>query len=177
MVKEISIEKATANDSQLVSDLSIVTFIETYRGTCTDKELEAYMEAYFNERQIEDELSGNADQYFIAYADGFPAGYIRIIEDYSDYPDIIKYKALELKRIYVLQDYQSQKVGAALMRFALQLAIKKDFEAIWLSVWEENVRGINFYSKFGFKDTGCRHTFYIGSTAQTDHWMIKLLPE
>ena len=175
MVREIQIEKALITDAQLISDLSIVTFIETYRGTCSDSDLDSFIETCFNETHIAEELSGEVPQYFIAYADGFPAGYIRIFEDYNDYPAIPIYKAIELKRIYVLENYHSQKVGAALMTYALQLARNRAYEALWLGVWEENLRGLAFYNKFGFEDTGCRHTFYIGTTAQTDHWMIKLL--
>src|SRR5207244_1744635 len=111
----------------------------------------------------------------IAYLDGIPAGYVRLKEDYKDYPAIKKYSALELKRIYVLEKYHGQKVGAALMNRALQLAKQKKFEAVWLGVWENNPKASKFYSSWGFEDTGFTHTFYIGNTAQTDHWLIRLL--
>ena len=175
MVEKIHIEKAGLSDAKLVSDLSNITFKETFRGTCPDSDLDAFVETCFNEQQTLNEIIKSDDQYYIAFADGHPVGYIRIVEDYTDYPDIRRYKAVELKRIYVLKEFHSQKVGAALMTFALKWASEKKYEAVWLGVWENNKRGIAFYEQFGLADTGERHTFFIGETAQTDHWMIKML--
>lgn len=169
----IHIERAAVADAQLISDLSNATFIETYRGTCTDDDLVNFINKCFAENIIEEELQSEDEFYFIAFTDGLPAGYMRIKEDYNDLPAMKKYKALELKRIYVLQEYQSNKVGTALMNFALQFAADKNYEVLWLGVWEGNEKARRFYKNFGFEDTGERAIFYIGNTAQTDHWLIK----
>ena len=100
---------------------------------------------------------------------------MRLKEDYTGYATIKKYKALELKRIYVLKEYQSKKIGAALMAYALQLADEKKYEMVWLGVWEHNYKAQSFYKKCGFTDTGDSHDFPIGNTPQTDNWLIKFL--
>ena len=171
----IHIARAKPGDASLVSDLSNITFIQTYQGTCSDEDLQEFIDQCFNTEVILRELQEPEEYYFLAFSDGLPVGYMRLKEDYRDYPDITKNRALELKRIYVLNDYHSQGIGAMLMEFAIEFALEKDFEAIWLGVWEENNRAIQFYKRFGFEDTGARNTFYIGKTAQMDHWMMKKL--
>ncbi len=162
-------------DAEVLSDLGAKTFFETFDGTCTDDDMKSFLAMVFPVDVIAGELKDENDLYFVAFYDGVPVGYMRLKEDYTDYPDIPKYKALELKRIYVLKEYHSKKVGAALMEYVIDLAGVKGYEAVWLGVWEHNHRAQNFYKKWGFTDTGITHNFPIGSTPQTDNWLIKLI--
>src|SRR4051812_45205450 len=111
----IDIRRGALDDASLLSQLSITTFLDTFRGTCTHDEIEHFVQLHFNARQVYKELQDQNDFYFIAFADKEPAGYIRMKEEESDVALIKKYKAIELKRIYVLKEYHSKKVGAALM--------------------------------------------------------------
>ena len=171
----INITRATAADADLISRLSVITFEETFRGTCTDEDLQGFVDHAFSPSQVLKDLNDEEDYYFIAWHEDMPAGYMRLKEDYSDYPSIKKYKALELKRIYVLKEYHSKKVGAALMEYALQLAEQKNYEVLWLGVWEHNDKAQSFYKNWGFIYTGDTHPFPIGNTPQTDHWLVKFL--
>jgi len=173
----IQIRRGTSNDASLLSQLSITTFLDTFRGTCTDEEIEQFVQLHFNADQVYKELQDENDFYFIAFDDNEPAGYIRMKEEESDVALIKKYKAIELKRIYVLKEYHSKKVGAALMQFALQFAAEKNYEAVWLGVWEYNTKAQAFYKKWGFIDTGAMHDFPIGNTPQMDNWLIKIIRE
>ena len=172
---DIEIRRGTLNDAVLLSQLSTTTFLDTFRGTCTDEEIEQFVQRCFNVEQTYKELQDKDDFYFIASTDKEPAGYIRMKEVASDVDLIKKYKSIELKRIYVLKDYQSKKVGAALMKFTLQFAAEKNYEAVWLGVWEHNLKARAFYKKWGFIDTGSTHDFPIGNTPQIDNWLIKLI--
>jgi ribosomal protein S18 acetylase RimI-like enzyme len=171
----IHIKRADKNDAQLLSDLSNITFIETYRGNFSDEDLSAFMDDYFNETAIAEELQNADDFYYIAFINGFPAGYMRLKEDDAEYPLSKKYKAIHLKRIYVLKEYHSKKIGAALMSFALRFAAEKNYEMMWLGVWEHNQKAKLFYKKWGFTDIGDSHNFPIGNTPQTDNWLIKFI--
>ena len=62
MVEKIKIEKAKPGDAKLVSDLSIVTFMETFRGTCPDTDLDKFVHTCFNEQQILQEITNIDDQ-------------------------------------------------------------------------------------------------------------------
>ena len=172
---EINISRATPQDAALISHLSKITFEDTFKGTCTDEDMQSFVENCFSPAATSEELKDEDDLYFIALYNNHAAGYMRLKENYDDYPAIKKYKALELKRIYVLKEYHSKKIGAALMAHALHLAVEKNYEVIWLGVWEHNYKAQSFYKKWGFTDTGDSHSFPIGNTPQTDIWMIKPL--
>jgi diamine N-acetyltransferase len=174
-VPGINIRRGSKADAALISHLSIITFEETFRGTCTDEDLQGFVHHAFSPAAVLNDLQDEDDLYFIAWYNNVAAGYIRLKENYEDYPPIKKYKALELKRIYVLQEYHSKKIGAALMAQALQLAAEKNYEVLWLGVWEHNYKAQSFYKKWGFIDTGDTHPFPIGNTPQTDHWLIKFV--
>jgi diamine N-acetyltransferase len=176
MVKaNLHIRCADINDAQLLSSLSAVTFFYTFNGTCTSEDMQVFIKNCFNEQQVYKELQDANDFYFIAYINDEAVGYIRMKEEESDVIIIKKYKGIELKRIYVLKEYHAQKIGAELMKFALDFASEKNYEMVWLGVWEHNEKAKAFYKKFGFEDTGFNHPFPIGNTPQTDNWMIKFI--
>ena len=172
---EINIKRATPEDALLIAHLSKVTFEDTFRGTCTDEDLQGFVDNAFSFANTIEELSDENDFYFIAYNNNSAVGYMRLKENYIEYPAIKKYKALELKRLYVLKEYHSKKIGAALMTYALGFATENKYEVLWLGVWEHNEKAKSFYTKWGFIDTGDSHPFPIGNTPQTDNWMIKVL--
>ena len=175
VIQSVKINRAAEKDAELICHLSTKTFVDTFRGTCSDDDMKEFVEQAFSLKEIINELRDKNDFYFIAYYNDEAAGYMRLKEDYSDYPAITRYNALELKRIYVLEKYHSKKVGAALMQFALQFTQEKNYEAIWLGVWEHNERAKTFYKKWGFIDTGKTHNFPIGNTPQIDNWLIKFI--
>ncbi len=172
---KVHIRRAGIADAKLISELSEVTFFATFTGTCTDEDMHGFIQQFFNEKQMGEELQDPNDFYFIAFVDEVAAGYIWMKQDESEVPVIKNKKGIELKRIYVLKEYHSKKIGAALMKFALDFATENGYELLWLGVWEHNERAIQFYKKFGFEDTGAQHPFPIGNTPQTDNWMIKTL--
>lgn len=168
----IDILRAKVDDAVLVTDLSGVTFIETYSGTCKDEDLLKFLEINFTEYILKNELSDEKNYFFIAYADGFPAGYIKFTEEFSNFLSIEE-KIINLQCIYVLKECQHQKVGNELLNYVINFAKSHTISAITLCVWEGNSKAINFYRKFKFIDTGKRTQFPIGKSFQNDHVMIK----
>ncbi len=156
------IRRAGIADATLISRLSEETFFDTFNGTCTDDDMRVFIEGYFNEKQVCKELQDANDFYFIAFVDDIAVGYIRMKEEQSNVEVIKSKNGIELKRIYVLKEYHSKKIGASLMKFALDFAANKGYELLWLGVWTHNERAIQFYKKFGFEDTGFQHPFPIG---------------
>lgn len=53
---------------------------------------------------------------------------------------------------------------------AIEIAKQKRVAFIWLGVWEENLRAINFYKKNGFIKFD-KHIFSLGQEEQTDIMM------
>ena len=172
---EVTIRRATLKDAEALSALSGQTFFDTFTGTCTDEDMQQFLQEYFNLGQVKKELADENDFYFFAEVDGVVAGYIRMMEDYSNFNLMKKWKALELKRIYVDKPFQGKGIAQLLMDFVENFAKENKYEVVWLGVWEHNLRAKRFYEKNGFTDSGYTHGFPIGNTPQTDNWLWKFL--
>ncbi len=172
---QITIRRICLEDAEVLAQLSRTTFYDTFTGTCTEQDMEEFLEQNFNLPQIQAELSDANDKYFLAEIEGRAAGYLRLMEDYSNFDLIKKWKALELKRIYVDKAFHGKGIAQMLIQFAENYAKENSYEVLWLGVWEHNLRAKRFYEKSGFTDTGSTHDFPIGNTPQTDNYLWKFL--
>lgn len=172
---EIKIRRVTINDAEVLSELAIKTFFDTFVGTCTEKDMDDFLYEYYNIEQVSKELNDKNDYFYFAEIDSIAVGYIRFKEDYANYEKMKQWKALELKRLYILKEFHGKGVAQALMNFYFNYAIDNKYELAWLGVWEFNFRAQKFYQKNGFENTGDKHPFPIGSTPQTDLWYWKFL--
>jgi diamine N-acetyltransferase len=172
---EITIRRVLPGDEAVLSTIAKKTFYDAFTGTCTEDDMQQFLEQHFNEVQLAKEISTPGDYCFFAEVEGQPAGYIRFMEDYSGFTEMKQWKALELKRIYVLKEYHGRGVAQQLMELYLQYAIENGYKALWLGVWEHNKQAQKFYEKYGFVNSGHPHNFPIGSTPQTDFWFWKFL--
>ncbi len=172
---QFTITRATVADAEALAGLGATTFSDTFSGTCTDADMQGFLHDYFNVQQVKDELANEQDFYYLVIVDGKPIGYLRMMEDYSNFPLMKQWKALELKRLYVERAFHGMGIAQHLMKFVEQFAQQNQFEVIWLGVWEHNLRAKKFYEKCGFTDSGYTHDFPIGSTPQTDNWLWKFL--
>ena len=172
---EITIRRILIAEAPALSKMAKQTFYDTFTGTCTEEDMQAFLEQYYNLEQIKKELSNQDDYCFFAEINGEPVGYIRFMEDSSNFAEVNKWKSLELKRLYILKEYHGKGIAQKLMEFIISFAEEYQYELVWLGVWEYNFRAQKFYSKYGFINSGYTHDFPIGSTPQTDCWFWKFL--
>jgi ribosomal protein S18 acetylase RimI-like enzyme len=172
---EINIRKIGIEDVSSLAVLARQTFFDTFTGTCTEEDMQGYLEQYYSIAQLSKELQDEAGFCFFAEAGGEPVAYLQFKEDYSNFREVSKWKALELKRIYVHRAFHGKGIAQQLMDLFLNVAKEKKYEVVWLGVWEHNIRAQKFYAKYGFTDSGYTHDFPIGSTPQKDKWLWKFL--
>ncbi len=137
--------------------------------------MQVFLEEYYNEQRLLNEINMPGNYFFFAEADGTPVAYLQYMEDYSGFSEIKKWKALELKRLYVLKEYHGKGIAQLLIDHFFNFAQEQHYEVVWLGVWEHNYRAQKFYGKYGFEDSGFTHPFPIGNTPQTDKWLWKFL--
>ncbi|MEJ7588831.1 MAG: GNAT family N-acetyltransferase [Ferruginibacter sp.] len=172
---QISIRRAMISDAEKLSAISKETFYDTFAGTCTEEDMESFLDTFFNLQQVKNELKNANDFYYLAETNGEVAGYLRFKEDYAGFSMMRQWKSLELKRIYVIKNFQGKGVAQLLMDHVLQFAKDNSYQVVWLGVWEHNLRAQRFYEKYGFVNSGFTHDFPIGNTPQTDYWFWKFL--
>ena len=172
---QITIRKIILDDIFVLSRIARQSFYDTFTGTCTEEDMQGFLDTYFSEEKLSAEVTEEGNHYLFAEADGKPVAYIQFMEDYQSLPLMKQWKALELKRIYVLKEYLGLKIAQQLMDHLMLFAQDNQYEVVWLGVWENNLRAQQFYSKYGFVFSGHTHEFPIGNTPQTDHWLWKFL--
>lgn len=175
MTPEITIRRVQPHEATALSQIARQTFYDTFTGTCTEQDMQGFLDTIFSPEQLAAELSDPNDYCFFAEVGGTVAGYLRFMEDYSSFPHMRQWKALELKRIYVTKEFQGKGIAQKLMDFYNDFAVEHDYKVLWLGVWEHNERARKFYARYGFTDSGYTHDFPIGDTPQTDNWYWKFI--
>lgn len=169
----IKINKCNQQDLQLLQEISIETFNDTFKDQNSVANMNAYLDSAFNLKQLEKELSTISSNFFFIYYNEEPAGYLKInINDAQS--EKMADESLEIERIYIRNKFQGKGLGKYLINKAIELAIELNKKMIWLGVWEKNENAIGFYKKFGFVQTGA-HSFYMGDKEQIDVIMSKTL--
>lgn len=171
----INIRNIISSDAPVLSDIARKSFFDTFTGTCSEDDMQGFLESQFSPGKLLEEIREEGNHFYFAEADGQPVAFIQFMEDYRSLPLMKKWKALELKRIYVLSEFHGRSIANLLMEHIFQFAEDNGYEVIWLGVWEHNNRAKRFYEKYGFCFSGHTHNFPIGNTPQTDQWLWKFL--
>lgn len=168
-MQDFTIRAIDVKDLQVLQSLSKQTFTETFASSNTKENMDKYLEEALSLENLTEELN-NPNSFFYFIEDNHtPIGYLKLNMGASQ-TELNDNSALEIERIYVTQAYQGKKVGQQLYEKAIQVAKEKGVEYIWLGVWEENHKAIQFYTKNGFTAFD-KHIFTLGDEEQTDIMM------
>lgn len=166
---KIEIKKVSINDIGELQKIGRQTFHETFSAANTEENMQKYLEEGFSVEKLTAELNDRNAEFYFATLDDNVIGYLKLNFGQSQ-TELKDDKALEIERIYVLKEYHGKKVGQLLYETAIELARQKRADFVWLGVWEENPRAINFYKKNGFIEFD-KHIFKLGDDEQTDIMM------
>jgi ribosomal protein S18 acetylase RimI-like enzyme len=165
----IDIQKVTPDNIDQLQKIGRQTFYETFAAGNTEKNMTKYLDEVFSIIKLAAELSDTNAEFYFATLDNSVIGYLKLNFGQSQ-TELQEDKGLEIERIYVLKDFHGKSVGQLLYDKAMQIAIQKNADYVWLGVWEENPRAINFYKKNGFMEFD-KHVFKLGDDEQTDIMM------
>lgn len=169
----IVLKKASAGDLETLQQIGKKTFYETFAKHNSEEEMQKYLAESFSSEKLLKELNTPDSQFFIAWEEENPVGYLKINFGASQ-TELQDETSMEIERIYVKSSHHGKKVGQLLYDKALEIALQQQKKYIWLGVWEENKRAVSFYSKNGFTQFD-KHIFRLGDEEQTDLMMKKVL--
>lgn len=145
------------------------TFAETFAESNSADNMAKYLEEAYAHDKLSAELKDPNSLFYFAINENEVIGYLKI--NFGNAQTELKDNtALEIERIYVTKAYHGKKVGQLLYDKAIEVAKEKKVGYVWLGVWEENHRAIQFYTKNGFVAFD-KHIFELGDDAQTDIMM------
>ncbi|MFT3912079.1 MAG: N-acetyltransferase [Ferruginibacter sp.] len=158
----ISIIKATERDCHLIVDIGKISVAESHRDSCSAEVMNEFLEKNYNTDVIKEELNDPNNIYYIIHYNDEPVGFSKIILN-AKHPNILTENVTKLDRIYLLKKFYGLKLGLELLNFNIGLSKNNDQSGIWLYVWVDNNRAIDFYTKAGFTIIG-NHKFYVNKT-------------
>ncbi|MGG1942085.1 GNAT family N-acetyltransferase [Paenibacillus polymyxa] len=163
--------KCSREDVQILQEISIETFNDTFKDQNSPENMQAYLERAFNLKQLDKELANVSSEIFFIYFNEELAGYLKInINDAQS--EKMGDESLEVERIYIKNKFQKHGLGKYMLNKAMEIALGHHKKKVWLGVWEKNENAIAFYKKMGFVQTGA-HSFYMGDEEQIDFIMTK----
>ncbi|MEY4457365.1 MAG: hypothetical protein RLY15_1629 [Bacteroidota bacterium] len=164
-----TIVNVNENEVEQLQSISRQTFAETFSDSNSKENMDKYLTENLSIKKLSEELNNENSHFFFIKDGERNIGYLKLNMGPSQ-TEMKDETALEIERIYVIQEYQGKKVGQQLYEKAIQVAKEKKAQYVWLGVWEENHKAIQFYNKNGF-EVFDKHVFVLGDEKQTDLMM------
>jgi ribosomal protein S18 acetylase RimI-like enzyme len=168
---ELNITILQINDSHIAAlqQIGRQSFSETFAESNSAQNMAKYLEEAYSYEKLSAELNDPNSIFYFAMMDQNVIGYLKLNFGASQ-TELKDNNALEIERIYVLKEFHGKKVGQFLFDKAIEIAKEYHVAYVWLGVWENNKRALQFYTKNGFVEFD-QHIFVLGDEAQTDIMM------
>lgn len=168
-MNKIEITKIDLNEIEQLQIIGKETFFETFAEGNSEENMKKYLEESFTNELLKTELTNPNSEFYFARMDNNVIGYLKINFGNAQ-TELKNNKTIEIERIYVLKEFHGKNAGQVLFEKAFEIAKQLNADYLWLGVWEENPRAINFYKKNGFVEFD-KHVFKLGDDEQTDIMM------
>jgi ribosomal protein S18 acetylase RimI-like enzyme len=171
-MNSIAIKKIGLEQLVPLQEIGRKTFYDTFFESDSEESMKAYLATSFSSEKLTAELENPNSEFYFATQNEVVIGYLKVNFGTAQ-TELQDTNSVEIERIYVLQDYHGKQVGQLLFEKAMAIAKSNHCDYIWLGVWEENHRALQFYTKNGFVAFD-KHIFVLGEEEQTD-FMMKLV--
>ncbi len=169
----IAYRDATPADGAELDAMARAIWLETFGHSAPADDIAAYLaESYGPEGALIRDLSDPAIDFRLATDSDRIIGYVKLSAPWLPDGDC-EPGALQLSQLYVASDFHGAGIGDALLGWTIDIARERGAHALYLTVWEENLRARGFYDKRGFVHVG-DYAFQTGK--QIDRDMILRLP-
>jgi len=165
----VFIRIANKSDVKSLATLGARTFFDAYIDQHKESDLLKYIATEYSEEKTAEYLSNPLIKYFIAIINDEVVGFIRLKLDVfvKNRP---QKRVIEIEKIYALKPFIGHKIGKELMLSAINYARENKYDGLYLGVWQENKRAVDFYTKFNFETIDTRQ-FQLGDRLCDDFMM------
>lgn len=157
----MNIIKVSVKDVEMLREISIKTFEETFGKDNTKEDMEEYFNTKMSIEVLEEDLLKDNIYYYMMVENNQAVGYIKL----SMNGDVCK-----LVRIYVLNECQGKGYGQKLLDYTIEIAGENKASIVELGVWEHNLKALKFYQKNKFEIVDSME-FVLGTDVQNDYVM------
>lgn len=112
MTETTDIRMAAIEDIPAIKAVAAAAFPAAYAGILAPEQTEYMMELMYSEESLRRQMLDEGHIYYIAFAEGIPAGYVSIQQQGPE--------LFHLQKIYVLPDMQRRRIGRRLFEHAVR---------------------------------------------------------
>lgn len=168
----INFKKCRLEDIEILKEISIKTFVDTYGEDNTEKDMSLYIQNTLTHKALTEQVTNPDSLFYLMFDNENLVGYLKLNKE-KEQSKIYDEDSVEIERIYVLDEFQHRGFGQQMLNKAIEIAKQLDKGSLWLAVWEENNGAISFYHKNHFKREETI-TFVLGETPFTGLVMKKV---
>lgn len=161
------LEPTKRSELDKLHTISVQTFKETFEAKNTEDDMAVYLKQKLSKKQLDKEFSDKNTFFYFAYCNKLLVGYLKLNFKDAQKKAVLKGKAYEIERIYILKAHQGRGLGTQLFNKAIEIGKGKGYKMMWLGVWEFNHKALKFYEKKGLKAFDS-HVFQLGNDNQND---------
>ncbi len=154
------IRRATPADAATLCALAERTFVETFGRLYPADDLAFYLSIAYPVDQQREQLESGDYAAWLLEIDGEAAGFAFAGPCCLPHAEV-RPEDGELKRLYVLREYQSGGWGSKLFAEAERWLLEGGPRTLWIGVWSENLGAQRFYGRHGFAKVG-EYEFPVG---------------
>jgi|JI10StandDraft_1071094.scaffolds.fasta_scaffold467159_1 ribosomal protein S18 acetylase RimI-like enzyme len=163
------ISKVTINEVELLRNISVQTFTETFAHQNSESDMHKYVSENLSIEQLTKELNTKGSSFYFLNLNSDVIGYLKINTGKAQ-TELKNDISLEIERIYIKHEFHGKNIGKQLLDKAIEIAKEHHYQYIWLAVWELNLKAIAFYKKHNFVEFD-KHIFKLGDDEQIDLMM------
>lgn len=168
----IKITQANREHSQIIAEIGKQAFWESHGHSASKEDINSFIAKTYSKAAINKEFENANILYHLVSFNDKIAGFSKIELNTSNVnikdPNITK-----LDRLYLLKEYYGKNLGAKLVDLIIELSKQNHQNGIWLAVWKENQKALNFYLKAGFTMVG-EFNFKISETHSNPNHIMYL---
>lgn len=156
---ELQWERLSVDDAYALAQIGRQTAVDTFAALNTPENLQYYLDSAFSIPQLASELSNPSNLFYAVKREGVWVGYVKFQTVFDNTTielpaTVLSSPTWRLERFYLDKPWHGTGIAQVMMQFCLDLARKHQVAALWLGVWEHNVRALKFYTKVGFQRVG-----------------------
>ncbi|HEY9236064.1 MAG TPA: GNAT family N-acetyltransferase [Phenylobacterium sp.] len=160
------IRRAGPSDAAVLAELGARTFSDTFAHLYAPEDLEAFLADAYSLKRTGADLANPAKALWLVEAGGEAIGYALAGPCDLPHPEVTP-ACGELKRFYLLKDWQGVGVGGRLFAEVMAWLEREGPRDIWIGVWSENFGAQRFYGREGFSKVG-EYGFRVGRTVDRE---------
>ena len=160
----ITYRLAGVDDAEAIDRVYRSSFLDTFAHLYRAEDLEAFLGKVTLDAW-KAELGDDRFVFRLAEADGQPIGFVKLGP--PELPVEADGPWIELRQLYVLNEWRGAGAARELMDWALAKAREAGVKDLYLTVYTDNHRARRFYEKYGFVEVG-PYAFMVGEQADED---------